>query len=92
MVGFLPLIPGVDPSPYIVYCVDEKLALRLIFPIELRYACVSIIPITLSSRLQANGIYGSQAGEGCILGNKEIAFNISGSLDRKIFSHCLDGI
>jgi hypothetical protein len=77
MVGVSPLIPGFDPGPFLVYSVDKKRALKLISPVELRYSYVSIIPITLSSILQPNGIYRSQAGEGCVPGNKEIAFHIA---------------
>jgi hypothetical protein len=51
MVAVSPLVPGFDPGPFLVYSVDEKLALKLISPVELRYFCVSIIPITLSSHL-----------------------------------------
>jgi hypothetical protein len=51
IVGGSPIIPGVDPGSFFVYSVDDNLALKLIFPVELRYFCVSIIPITLPSSL-----------------------------------------
>lgn len=69
--GVSPLIPGVDPGSLRVYSVDGKLALRLIFPRVLRYSSVSIIPVTVPSRLQPNRTYRSQAGEGCLPRNKE---------------------
>ena len=69
--------------PFRVCSVDDKLALRLIFPRVLRYSSVNIIPITLPSRLQPNGTYRSHADVGCIPRNKEITFHISGTVREK---------
>jgi len=71
--GVPPLSPVVDPGPFRVYSVGDKLALRMIFPLVLRYSPVSIIPVTLPSRHQPNRTYRNQAGEGCLPRNKEIA-------------------
>ena len=68
-------LQGVDPGPFRVYTVDDKLA-----ETDLS-SC--IIPITLPSRLQPNGTYRSQEGEGFIPRNKEIPFHISGSVRYK---------